>query len=286
MVLGQGWESDILKMRTDTLENFAENYINIQQAIADAAWESANAQIEAQKEALKGANGTAGKPTTITSSKPVTQPATADDLKKKKPTYNGGGGGGRYLAYVQMYHTGLKQGLVDSHSFDDDFNLVQETGLKKNEVPAVLKKGEAVATQEQISNIADGLRRNGDKDNQTFVVNGVEYRPLQPGDKIFDLAQKFDAYLEKIDYNLDMLTPSSFYDHQKQLNDMVTQITNSNVVNNIRNMQQQPIVNHITVTCPGVTSQQVAEQLGSVLGKELDKQFSGFHNYTDQMSRI
>jgi len=40
------------------------------------------------------------------------------------------------------------------------------------------------------------------------------------------------------------------------------------------------------VTCPGVTEQQVAEQLGNVIGKELNKQFSGFHNYTDQMSRI
>ena len=62
-------------------------------------------------------------------------------------------------------------------------------------------------------------------------------------------------------------------------------VTNvNNVTNNNRNMQ--PVVNHINVTCPGVTSQQVAEQLGGVLGKELDKQFNGFNNYVDQQSRI
>ena len=57
----------------------------------------------------------------------------------------------------------------------------------------------------------------------------------------------------------------------------------NNVTNN-RNVQ--PVVNNINVTCPGVTEQQVAERLGSVLDKELDKKFSGFYNYTDQMSRI
>lgn len=48
----------------------------------------------------------------------------------------------------------------------------------------------------------------------------------------------------------------------------------------------QPVVNNINVTCPGVTEQQVAERIGGVLDKELDKKFNGFHNYVDQQSRI
>ena len=59
-ILGADWESQILSGRIDTLNTFAQNYIAIQQAIADAAWASANAQIEAAKEAQKGANGNAG----------------------------------------------------------------------------------------------------------------------------------------------------------------------------------------------------------------------------------
>ena len=59
-------------------------------------------------------------------------------------------------------------------------------------------------------------------------------------------------------------------------------------VNNVTNNNSKPSVNigDIHVTCPGVTSQQVAEQLGDVLDKKLDEKFNGLHNYTDQMSRI
>lgn len=55
-------------------------------------------------------------------------------------------------------------------------------------------------------------------------------------------------------------------------------------MNNNRNVQ--PVVNNINVTCPGVTEQQVAERIGGVLDKELDKKFNGFSNYTDQRSRM
>lgn len=291
MILGQGWEADILSMRTETLTNFANDYIRIQQAIADAAWESANAQIAAQQAAMSAISN----PSSTVPDKKETSDAKSPikyKTKKYKDTPNtiavGIKAGASHLANVfsnLKFHTGLRQGLVGSHSFDDDFKLVQSVGLKENEVPAILKKGEAVATQEQISNIADGLRQSNNSESQTVVINGTEYRPLQPGDKMYDLVQKFDAYLERINHNIDMLTPNSVYEHQRQMEDMAKQINYvSSVTNNNRNTQ--PVVNHINVTCPGVTSQQVAEQLGSVIGKELDKQFNGFHNYTDQMSRI
>lgn len=51
MLLGQNWESDVLSGRLDTLNNFKNNYIAIQQALADAAIASANAQVEAAKNA-------------------------------------------------------------------------------------------------------------------------------------------------------------------------------------------------------------------------------------------
>ena len=59
-ILGANWESDVLNGRLGTLDNFKNQYISIQQAIADAAWASANAQIEAAKEAEKGASGNTG----------------------------------------------------------------------------------------------------------------------------------------------------------------------------------------------------------------------------------
>lgn len=155
-----------------------------------------------------------------------------------------------------------------------------------------LPKGTVIFNEEQTKKIIDNkvdLSGNAHADGTddsiwTTLSDGTKVRPLQPGDKMYDLVQKFDAYFKSIDGNLDKLVPNSFYEYNRQMNDVVNQITNSSIVNNNRNAQ--PVVNHINVTCPGVTSQQVAEQLGGVIGKELDKQFSGFHNYVDQQSRI
>lgn len=63
-ILGADWESQILSGRIDKLNTFKNDYLSIQQAIADAslqaakiAWESANEQIRAAQEAAKGADG-------------------------------------------------------------------------------------------------------------------------------------------------------------------------------------------------------------------------------------
>lgn len=120
----------------------------------------------------------------------------------------------------------------------------------------------------------------------TTLADGSKIRPLQPGDKMYDLCKKFDAYMKRIDYNVEKLTPSSFYEHNRQMNEMVKQITNNNIVNNIaNNKNMQPVVNHINVTCPGVTDKQVAEKLPYVLDDALNRKFSGFSNYADQWIR-
>lgn len=59
-ILGADWEKNILDGRTDVLENFKNQYISIQQAIIDAAWNSANEQIKAAKEAEKASAGSQG----------------------------------------------------------------------------------------------------------------------------------------------------------------------------------------------------------------------------------
>lgn len=57
MLLGQNWEADVLSGRLDKLNDFRNQYISIQQAIANAAWASANEQVRAAQEAAKGADG-------------------------------------------------------------------------------------------------------------------------------------------------------------------------------------------------------------------------------------
>ena len=166
------------------------------------------------------------------------------------------------------------------------------TELTTSPVMSDLPKGTVIYNEEQTKKIMDNesnpvgnAHADGTDDSiWTTLADGTKVRPLQPGDKMYDLCQKFDAYFKSMDGNLEKLVPNSLYEHQRQMNELANHITNiSNISNN-----NKPSVNigDINVTCPGVTSQQVAEQLGGVLGKELDKQFSGFHNYTDQMSRI
>ena len=245
MILGQNWEADILCMRTDVLTAFTDNYIRLQQQIADAAWESANAQIEAQKEAAKGAEGTTRPAQSPGISEPPSAPEPA--VPKKKTIISGGGGNAQKLAFAKAdstllsFHTGLKQGPVDSHSFDDDFRLVQRAGLKRNEVPAILKEGEAVATQEQIRNLADGLRLTGNSQNNFILLNGTKLSPLQPGDEMYDLVRKFNTYLENIDGSIEKILPSAVYEQNRQMTAAANRSVNSNVVNN-KNVQCYPLL--------------------------------------------
>ncbi len=111
---------------------------------------------------------------------------------------------------------------------------------------------------------------------------GKVYEPLRPGDRMYDMLQKFQNLFSGLESRGETMYNSALVDHQKQMEQMANQITNyNNVVNNTKNVQ--PVVsNEIHVVCPGVTREEVARQLPGVLNQT----FSGFSNYTDQMSRI
>lgn len=116
-------------------------------------------------------------------------------------------------------------------------------------------------------------------DNVKIVTkDGQIMYPLQPGDKMYDMAQKWNAYFSRIE---DKLTPASMYEQNRQFHDAVRQISNvSNIVNNQNN---QPVINGgLNVTCPGITSQEVARQVGI----ELNNMFRGLHLEAYQRSTI
>lgn len=246
-ILGQEWEADVLGMRIDTLSAFAENYVNLQRTIADAAWESAKAQAEAQK---------------LVNEQTSDAPGNRDAVIKKVADYGAGIADALrdkfdLSKHPLKFHTGLKQGLVDTPSLNRDFKLVQDVGLGRNEVPAVLKKGEIVATQEQVSNLAAGLRQTG---SQTILVNGMELRALQPGDKTYDLMQKWDTYFGRIDGNVEKLLPGSFFEQREQVTASANHIVSNNVESHNRDVQPT-IHNEIHVTLPNVTNATSAETL-------------------------
>lgn len=157
-----------------------------------------------------------------------------------------------------------------------------------------IKKGDIVFNHEQTEALlkyghisghgkayADGTVGGG----KLLHPDGRISSPLQPGTKLYDLIQKANVYFGNIDQNVEKLVPNSFYEHNEKMHEAANQISNiSNITNNNRNVQ--PMINIGDIICPGVTEQQVAARLSSVIGKELDKQFNGFHNYADQMSRV
>ena len=202
-LLGANWEQDVLNGRLDVLNNFRNQYIAIQQAIADAAWQSAQTQIQAAQAAQSGGSGGSGGggggSTPIQNQQAyhvlhlVGGYSTSGEASSKISSFNGKGvykyKDGKWYVYkeedysnlsfgseseaddyikkhlspagkflVKYYHNGLENGLVDFSKKDSNFDLVQKYGLKKYEVPAILKQGEAVMNQEQIKNLGEALR--------------------------------------------------------------------------------------------------------------------------------
>ena len=165
------------------------------------------------------------------------------------------------------------------------------TELTTSPVMSDLPKGTVIYNEEETkkimdnkSNPVDNAHADGTDDTiWTTLADGSKVRPLQPGDKMWDLYQKFDAYFKSIDGNLEKLVPNSFYEQNREWNKLADQITYANsVVNNNKNVQQPAINGGINITCPGVTSKEVAQQVGV----EVDRIFNGMYLEAEQRSRM
>lgn len=137
--------------------------------------------------------------------------------------------------------------FITTESGDLIFNHLQTKELlsKGN----IVGRGKALASGTALAN---GTTHSAG-DEVTVLADGTVLRPLQPGDKMYDMMQKFDAYFNSMDGNIEKLVPNSFYDHQKQMENMVKQINYvSSVVNNNRNVQQPVTVQIGDINLTGV----------------------------------
>lgn len=102
--------------------------------------------------------------------------------------------------------------------------------------------------------------------------------PFQPNDQMYAYVQKWNAYFSNNNQTA-ALMPSSMYERSQQLYNGANQITNSAITN-----KNQPSVHvgDIHINCPGVTSKEVAKQVGV----ELNHMFNGLHLDADQQSRL
>ncbi len=122
-------------------------------------------------------------------------------------------------------------------------------------------------------------KSNAGTDDAIIVTkDGQILYPLQPGDAMYDMVQKWNAYFSRVE---DKLAPASMYEQNRQFHDAIRQI--SNVSNIVQNQNNQPVINGgLNVTCPGITSQEVARQVGV----ELNNMFRGLHLEAYQRSMI
>lgn len=150
-----------------------------------------------------------------------------------------------------------------------------------------LPKDTVIFNEEQTKKIMDSKVDASGNAYASGTDNGsVPYQPTGELAALMDFCKQNVKSILKSEQEIAL----TVHEMQKQINNGImsgiNSVTNTAINNISNNNKPSVVIGDINVTCPGVTSQQVAEQLGGVLGKELDKQFNGFNNYVDQQSRI
>lgn len=154
------------------------------------------------------------------------------------------------------------------------------TELTTSPVMSDLPKGTVIYNEDQTKKIMDNksnpvgnAHADGTDDSiWTTLADGTQVRPLQPGDKMYDLQQKFEAYFKSIDGNLEKLVPNSYYEQNREWNKLADQISYANSVVNNRNVQ--PVVHQqFNITMPNVTNSTTATSLMNDLQSIATKKF-------------
>lgn len=147
------------------------------------------------------------------------------------------------------------------------------TELTTSPVMSDLPKGTVIYNEEETKKIMDNksnpvgnAHADGTDDSiWTTLADGTKVRPLQPGDKMYDLQQKFEAYFKSIDGNLEKLVPNSYYEQNREWNKLADQISYANSVVNNKN-QPVTVNQNVTLNCPNLTNNSGVEYVQKELG--------------------
>lgn len=76
--------------------------------------------------------------------------------------------------------------------------------------------------------------------------------------------KKWEAYMEKTGNNVDTITNSGLFRHDREMDETVKHVNN---VNNVTNKNVQPVINqNVTINCPNVTNNSGVEYVQKELG--------------------
>lgn len=156
-----------------------------------------------------------------------------------------------------------------------------KTVLTDSPTAMKMPKGTVVYNEEQTEKIlknkvtatgnayAKGTSK-GNAGEKYVLADGTVLTPVPYDDPIYDVTRKFEAYMKKTGDNVDIIARSSLIRYNNEMSEIEKSVTNvNNVTNNNRNMQPSIHVDKIEITCPGVTSQQVVNEVGMALDKQL-----------------
>lgn len=249
-----------------------------------------------------------GKEFTVTLNVIGNAAAMGIDMLGKFSTAHGGGGHSRAKGTAEVKGTanakgnwGAKTGgrtLVGElgqeiwvHSADGTFETVGDNGAEFIDIrpddiifnhlqtEQLLDKGNIVGRGKAYADGSALVNGNGN-DGYFTLADGSRARKLREGDKGYDLIQKFQPLVDRILRGEEELVSNAVFDGQKQMEQMVKEIINNNAISNIANNNRSITIGDINITCPGVTSQEVAGNLGS----ELNRLFYGLSNDARQFS--
>ena len=173
------------------------------------------------------------------------------------------------------------------------------TELTTSPVMSDLPKGTVIYNEEQTKKIMDNKTGQiGNAHEEGTYISPLEYIHMLQQRSIAKCAQtdpdfsEKEAYerLKKINANLEhsfkeLTQPIHIIaDNFKRMIEMDSNGGNAGNINNVTNNRNvQPVINGgINITCPGVTSKEVARQVGV----EVDRIFNGMHLEAEQRSRM
>ena len=238
-VLGANWEQDVLNGRVSTLQNFRDSYFKIQQDLADAAWNSANEQIRAAKEAERAAQGVESSANKVSNGDASASTITNGVVASTSATT-------KYEVVNGKTNKVLKSGFS---SFDDAMAYVNEADstLKKYLKIKQYARGTNHATPGlhivSENNLGDELIiRN---DGSAVIPHGEQLYNFEGGERVIPAA-KTQALLDKED-NLEFVGIEAV-DKLLSLQDLsgITRFDIPNISNNLsfnaafKKTQQQP----------------------------------------------
>lgn len=186
MLLGQSWEADVLNGRLSTLNNFRNQYNDIQKAISDMAWQSANAQISALN-AVKAAEATKAQTSGGSNSYSGSSGSTT--------SVGGNTSGGSGLTAAQKYQVrlaGTVKVIYEGSSETDLRNWITRNNyigvsrtIQNNIIIYFAKKKEK-------KYIGQVYKTSGQASSQVGMLGGVGYDKVSGGYQVYKYAKGTD----------------------------------------------------------------------------------------------